>query len=113
MRMKLAAAALALPLFVLAQPVVASGSGGGGGGGFSGGFGGGASVARDPAAEAYSRGKSMVSKRIACKKCAFPEGVKDTPTARDVAARVRAGEFALKPAERDQVLYYLSQRFGA
>ena len=83
-----------------------SGSGSGSGGGLY------PSVPRDPAAEAYSRGKSMVSKRIACKKCPFPEGVKDTPTAQKIAAQVRAGEFDLKPAEREQVIYYLSRRFG-
>ncbi len=71
------------------------------------------STPRDPAAEAYARGKSMVKKRIACKKCAYPAGVQDTPTARKVAAGVRAGQFTLKPGEREQVLYYLAERFGA
>ena len=83
-----------------------SGSGGGGGGSYP-------STPRDPVAEAYSRGKSMVKKRIACKKCAYPDGVQDTPTVQKVAARVRAGEFELKPADREQVLFYLQHRFGA
>ncbi len=95
---------------VLAAPsAFASGTSGGGysgGGSYS-------STQRDPAAEAYARGRSMVKKRIACKTCAYPTGVLDTPTAQKVAARVRAGEFELKAADREQVLYYLSSRFGA
>ncbi len=67
----------------------------------------------DPAAEAFARGKAMVRKHISCKKCAYPEGVQDTPTAQKVAGRVKAGEFALKPADREKILYYLSRRFGA
>jgi hypothetical protein len=101
---------LALTAMLPATAVLASGTAGGG---YGSGSGSSPSAPSDPAAEAYSRGKSMVSKRIACKKCAYPAGVGDTPTAQKVAARVRAGEFNLKPAEREQVLYYLSRRFGA
>ena len=101
---------LATTAILLASGAIASGTSGGGYGGGSGSY---PSTPRDPAAEAYSRGKSMVSKRISCKKCAHPEGVKDTQTAKKVAARVRAGEFELKPEQREQVLYYLSRRFGA
>lgn len=67
---------------------------------------------RDPAEEAYSRGKSLVSRKISCKKCALPSGVKDVETARTVATQVRAGEFDLKDREREMVLFYLSNRFG-
>lgn len=110
-------ASLLILSFIFAAPAaLASGSGGGGGGG-GGGYGSGIgtypSTPRDPAAEAYSRGKSMVSRRIACKQCAYPDGVKDTPTAQKVAERVRAGEFDLKPGEREQVIHYLSRRFGS
>ena len=67
---------------------------------------------RDPAVEAHNRGKSLVSKKIGCKKCAHPGGVKDAATARAVAAQVRAGEFDLKDNERQLVLFYLTNRFG-
>ncbi len=100
---------LAFAVTFAGGPAMASGTSGGG-------YGGGGSypsTPRDPAAEAYSRGQSMVKKRIACKKCAFPAGVQDTPTAKAVASRVRSGEFDLKSADREQVLYYLSRRFGA
>jgi hypothetical protein len=114
-------AVITIPLLALAAMLTApaamasgtSGGGYGGGGGYGSGSGSYPSTPRDPAAEAYSRGKSMVKKRIACKKCAYPDGVQDTPTAQKVAARVRAGEFELKPADRDQVLFYLQRRFGA
>lgn len=101
---------LALAAWLTAPSALASGTSGGVYGSGSGSY---PSTPRDPAAEAYSRGKSMVKKRIACKKCAYPEGVQDTPTAQKAAARVRAGEFELKSAEREQVLFYLSRRFGA
>lgn len=67
---------------------------------------------RDPAIEAHNRGKSLVSKKIGCKKCAYPGGVKDAATARSVAAQVRAGDFELDNNERQLVLFYLSNRFG-
>lgn len=105
----------ALAAMLASSPALASGtSGGTSGGGYGSGSGSASypSTPRDPAAEAYSRGKSMVKKRIACKKCAYPEGVQDTPTALKASMRVRAGEFKLKPAEREQVLFYLQRRFG-
>ncbi len=103
---------LAFAALLVAPPALASGTSGGGYGSGSG-SGSYPATTRDPAAEAYARGKSMVKKRIACKKCAYPQGVQDTPTAQKVAASVRSGEFALKTAEREQVLYYLAERFGA
>ena len=112
MRSLFAVAVFGLSLGVLALPAAASGTSGTSGSGYSRGLSTPESTA-DPAAEAYSRGKSMVAKRIACKKCPLPQGVKDTPTAQAVAARVKAGEFELSASERGQVLYYLSRRFGA
>ena len=67
---------------------------------------------RDPAVEAHKRGKALVSRKIGCKKCAHPGGVKDASVARTVAAQVRAGEFDLKDDERQLVLFYLTKRFG-
>lgn len=110
MRSVITISLLALAAIFTAPLALASGTSGGGSGSGSGSY---PSAPRDPAAEAYSRGKSVVKKRIACKKCVYPEGIQDTPTAQKAAARVRAGEFELKPAEREQVLYYLSRRFGA
>lgn len=110
MRSVIVVSVLVLTAILSAAPALASGTSGGGYRGDIGAFP--SPPLYDPAAEAYSRGKAMVSRRITCKKCAYPEGVKDMPTAQKVAASVRAGEFALKPADREQVLYYLSRRFG-
>ncbi len=114
MRHVVIACVLGLTAVIAAPPAFASGSEGGYGG--SRGYGDSdynRLPPRDPAAEAYSRGKWMVSKRIACKKCLYPTGVKDTPTAIKIASSVKAGEFDLKPNERQLVLYYLSRRFGS
>lgn len=110
MRVVLAITLFAAAMGPLSYAAFASGTSGSYGGGGGGSY---PSGDRDPAAEAYARGKSMVKKRIACKKCAYPNGVQDTPTAKRVAADIRAGAFTLKPAEREAVLYYLSERFGA
>lgn len=110
MRPMITISLLAFAAMLAAPPASASGRSGGG---YGSGISSYPSIPQDPAAEAYSRGKSMVKKRIACKKCAYPDGVQDTPTAQKLAARVRAGEFELKPADREQVLFYLQRRFGA
>ena len=98
-----------------AAPAFASGSGGGGGGGY-GGYSGGGGVStptpRDPRAAAFSKGKKAFKKQITCKKCAYKGGFTDGKTAREVAAKVKAGEFGLKPAERQAVLYYMSERYS-
>lgn len=67
---------------------------------------------RDPAVEAHNRGRSLVAKKITCKKCAYPRGVKNVETASAVAKQVRAGEFELTNEERELVLLYLYNRFG-
>ncbi len=67
---------------------------------------------RDPAVEAHNRGKSLVSRKIGCKKCVHSGGVKDAVVARTVADQVRGGEFDLKDNERQLVLFYLTKRFG-
>jgi hypothetical protein len=92
-------------------PALASGSGGGGyvsgGGGYSQ-----PSTARDPYADAYARGKSQFRKRIACKTCAFPQGVHDSVTAGMITKRVRSGEFRLTEQQRSDLMIFLQQRYG-
>ncbi|GAA0465709.1 hypothetical protein GCM10009096_02930 [Parasphingorhabdus litoris] len=100
---------LAAASVMVAAPALASG--GGGGGGYSGG-GFGASQPRDPRAAAFSQGKRAFKKRITCKKCEYKGGFTDGKTAREVAARVKAGEFNLKPRQRQAVLYYMSERYS-
>jgi hypothetical protein len=99
-----------------AAPVLASGSGGGGGGGYPSGpsfpNSGGASQSGDPYAATYGKGKNMFLKRITCKKCAYPGGVTDSKTAREVAKKVRAGEFDLKADQRQAVLFYMTERYS-
>jgi hypothetical protein len=99
---------------VIATPAFASGGGSGGGysGGGSRGGGSGVSQPRDPRAEAFSKGKNAFQKRITCKKCAYNGGFTDGKTAREVAAKVKAGEFNLKADQRQAVLYYMSERYS-
>ncbi len=103
---------------IVAAPAIASGSGGGGGysGGGGGGYsGGGYSSSPQPSdvyAVTYGKGKKMFTKRIICKTCTYSNGVSDSKTAREVAAKVKAGEFNLKSEERTAVLFYISERFG-
>ena len=94
---------------MVATPAFASG-GGSGGGYSSGGYGG--SQPRDPRAAEFSKGKKAFKERITCKKCAYKGGFTDGKTAREVAARVKAGEFNLKADQRQAVLYYMSERYS-
>ncbi|MEP2102498.1 MAG: hypothetical protein ABJP02_00330 [Parasphingorhabdus sp.] len=100
---------LAAAAVLVSAPALASG--GGGGGGYSGG-GFGASQPRNPREVAYSKGKRAFKKRITCKKCAYSGGVNDGKTAREVAAKVKAGEFKLKTKQRQAVLFYISERYS-
>ena len=101
---------LGLAALAISGPAAASGSGG-----FGGGFGGsgisGPDTPRDPYADAYARGKSHFKKRIACKQCAYPDGVNDSVTAAKVAKRIRAGEFGLTDAQRNDLLVFLQRRY--
>ncbi len=108
--MKKLSLVLATASVMIAAPALASG--GGGGGGYSGGGGFGASQPRDPRKVAYSKGKRAFKKNITCKKCAYKGGFTDGKTAREVAAKVKAGEFNLKAKQRQAVLYYMSERYS-
>ncbi len=101
-------------LFAAAAVVVSApawASGGGGGGGFSGG-GFSAPQPRNPREVAFSKGKRAFKKRITCKKCEYSGGVNDSKTAREVAAKVKAGEYKLKTRQRQAVLFYISERYS-
>ncbi|MEP3225495.1 MAG: hypothetical protein ABJO01_05930 [Parasphingorhabdus sp.] len=100
---------LAAASVIVATPALASGGGGGGGysgGGFS------APQPRNPRLVAYNKGKRAFKKRITCKKCAYSSGVNNGKMAREVAAKVKAGEFKLKPKQRQAVLFYISERYS-
>lgn len=114
---------LAVTAILASAPVLASGSGGGGysgGGGGGGGAGGGgfsgadafSSRPVDAATLAFNKGKRMFAKRVTCKKCTYNGGVTDGKTAKEVATKVKSGEFDLKADERTAVLYYISQRYS-
>ena len=110
---------LAVTAILASAPVLASGSGGGGfsgGGGGGGGFSGGgdafSSRPVDAATVAFNKGKKMFAKRITCKNCTYNGGVTDGKTAKEVATKVKSGEFNLKADERTAVLYYISQRYS-
>ncbi len=112
---------LAVATILVSAPVLASGSGGGGysggGGGGNGGYNGGGADAFssrpvDAATLAFNKGKKMFAKRVTCKKCSYNSGVTDGKTAKEVASKVKAGEFNLKADERTAILYYISQRYS-
>ena len=106
--MKKPSLVLAAIAVAIATPALASGGGGGySSGGYSGG-----SQTRDPRAAAFSKGKKQFRKSITCKKCAYKGGFTDGKTAREVAAKVKAGAFNLNASQRQSVLYYMAERYS-
>jgi hypothetical protein len=74
----------------------------------SGSIGGGAPRAEN---RAYSEGKQLYKKRIACKSCVLPGGV-STPDQAKALLEKLGGEYAgLDAAQRDSVGTYLQRRF--
>lgn len=70
------------------------------------------SVPRDPFEDAFLRGRSQFKKRITCKTCAYPEGIRDKASAARLAERVRSGDFELDARQRADVMIFLQRRYG-
>ncbi len=117
MKVKILAAAVAIAVSVPATPLIASGGGGGGGGGGFSGGGFGSTGQRAPRAKltkeqrAFQRGQRAYKKAVACKKCAYPRGITATKTANEVVAKIKSGEIKVKSSQKNDLLYYLSQRY--
>jgi len=110
-----AVVAIAVSAPVATTPVFASGGGGGGGGGFGGGgFGSSQRAPRvqlTPAQRSFKRGQKAYKKSVACKKCAYPNGITATKTANEVVQKVKSGQIKVKANRQKDLLYYLSQRY--
>jgi len=115
MKVKLIAAALVIAVSIpVTTPVFASGGGGGGGGfGSGGGFGQQRAprIKLSPEQRAFQRGQREFRKSVSCKKCAYPRGVTATKTANEVVTKIKNGQIKVKPKRKQDLLYYLSQRY--
>lgn len=67
---------------------------------------------RDPYQEAFDTGRRTLKRDVTCKKCPFPDGVKDRDTALAVIEKVEAGEIVLSEKKTAALVYYLDERFG-
>jgi len=67
---------------------------------------------RDPYQEAFDTGRRTLRRDVTCKKCLFPEGVKDRETALAVIEKIEAGEITLSEKKTAALVYYLDERFG-
>lgn len=91
MRQLLVAAGL---LALIAPPAFASGTVSGAGG-----------------ADAYTRGKAIFARKVACDSCALPGGPGTPEEAAAVLKRVKAGEFELDKSEQESVAAFLERRY--
>lgn len=62
-------------------------------------------------ADAYTRGKAIFSRKVACDECKIPGGPNTPEEAAAVLKRVKAGEFGLDKAEQEAVTAFLERRF--
>lgn len=62
-------------------------------------------------ADAYTRGKAIFSRKVACDDCKLPGGPNTPDEAAGVLKRVKAGEFGLDKSEQEAVAAFLERRF--
>jgi hypothetical protein len=72
----------------------------------SGGVGGGAS------ADSYARGRAVVGRLLACKKCLYAGGVQDAEQAKEALAKIEAGEIEMSDVQARSASLYLARRFN-
>lgn len=58
-------------------------------------------------------GQAVYGRKIACKKCRFPGGLKGQEQVSSAVAMIEGGQIALSAAERAAVQDYISKRFKA
>lgn len=66
---------------------------------------------RDPYQQAYDAGRRTLRREITCKKCPFPDGVKDRETAFAVIEKIQMGEIVLSEEKSTNLVVYLDRRF--
>lgn len=91
--LKIGGAALVLLSVLPAAPALASGSMGGG------------------ANSGMKLGQSVYARKIACKSCKFPGGLKGQDQVRSAISMIDNGQIALSAAEAKSVKDYISKRF--
>jgi hypothetical protein len=91
--LKLGGAVLALLSLTPLAPAIASGSMGGG------------------ASSGMKLGQSTYARKISCKSCKFPGGLKGQEQVNSAIAMIDNGQIALSAAERKAVKDYISKRF--
>lgn len=62
-------------------------------------------------ADAYTRGKAIFSRKVACDTCAVPGGPTTPEDAAALLKRVKGGEFELDKSEQEAVTAFLERRF--
>jgi hypothetical protein len=91
--LKILSAALALASLAPTNPAFASGSMGGG------------------ANSGMKLGQSVYARKIACKSCKFPGGLKGQDQVRSALSMIDNGQIALSAAEAKAVKDYITKRF--
>jgi hypothetical protein len=71
----------------------------------------GGSAPRAQGGKAYTMGKSVYIKKIACSQCKVPGGVSNASDAQVLVKRIEANEFSLTSQEQLDVGKYLARRF--
>lgn len=71
----------------------------------SGGVGGGS------AADSYARGRAVVGRLLACKKCPYAGGLKDADRALEALAKIEAGEIEMTETQAHAASLFLTRRF--
>jgi len=61
--------------------------------------------------DTYQEGQAIYLERIACGDCPLPGGVSNVDAARELVARLKAGEFELRRGERNHVRRYVERRW--
>jgi hypothetical protein len=90
---KVMGAALALASLASISPAVASGSMGGG------------------ASSGMKLGQSVYARKIACKSCKFPGGLKGQDQVRSALGMIDNGQIAMSSAEAKALKDYINKRF--
>jgi hypothetical protein len=59
----------------------------------------------------YRNGQMVYARKVACKTCAFPGGLKDMESVKRALQQIQGGELGLSPEERSAVTDYINRRF--
>jgi hypothetical protein len=90
---------------------MASGTDGGGAGyGSSSGFG---QYPSTNSFDEFAEGRYIYKRQLACKKCAYPGGIKSQEQADEAIGRINSGEIVMPQDKKDAVVSFLQNRFAS